>query len=247
MLAAELHEEIVRAWEADQNFPSRKRAQKPLPDVRDVRAVVETAFWASLKREEDRPVVFALMLLPRDAPSEQGHPFPHQVLNFGKSLPLSVESVTKLAPAFDPGMTALAVAPGDDQRREYEIWGAILYVPTSNLFTEISICQQGLTNLWRPDVLMVTATGAGSLLITRGYNQIGRLSSGGFTKAVPTPFNPYAMANYVAAAISEDQGYQGEGSYLNRYFCVLEYLLVQASARGHGGTIVSPSPRTRSP
>lgn len=239
MLAPELHEEIVRAWEADQNVLGRARAQKPLPDVRDVRAVVETAFWASLKREEDRPVTFALVLMPRTAPAEQGHPFPNQILAFSKSLPLSVESVTKLAPAFNPDATALAVAPVDDERSEYEIWGAVLYVPTTNLFTEAPICSiQGLTNLWRPDAFMVTAISASSLLISRGDAQIGRFVPGEFSRAIPTPFNPYAMGEYIGAVISEDEGYKGDSFYLNRYFCTLEYLLARASARGHGGTII---------
>lgn len=239
MFATELHEEIIRAWEVDQNFPNRSRAQKPLPDIRDVRAVVETAFWASLKREEDHPITFALVLMPRNAPAEQGHPFPNQILTFNKSLPLSVESVTKLAPAFNPDATALAVASVDDQRSEYEIWGAVLYAPTSNLFTEAPVCTiQGLTNLWRPDAFMVTAISAGSLLISRGDTQIGRLIPGEFTKAIPTPFNSYAMGEYIAAVINEDEGYKGDGFYLNRYYRTLEYLLARASARGHGGTII---------
>ena len=246
MLARELHEEIIRAWEADQNFPGRSRAQIPLPEVGDVRAVVETAFWASLKREEDRPITFSLVLLPRNAPAERGHPLPNQVLTFRRSLPLSAESVTKLAPAFNPNVSALAVAPVDGQSREYEIWGAIIYAPTSDLFTGSSLGMQGLTNLWRPDALTVTAVSASSLLVSRGEAQIGRFASGEFTRAVPTPFNSYAMGNYVGVVISEDKGYGGDGFYLNRYFRVLEYLLAQASARGHGGTIIiSPCSKVR--
>lgn len=100
MFSSELFEKIIQTWEADQNHLGRARTKRPLPDISDVRAVTEAAFWASLKREEGQAITFALVLLPKDIKTEQGHPLPSQILRFNKSLPLNVESVTKLAMAF---------------------------------------------------------------------------------------------------------------------------------------------------
>ena len=35
---------ILEAWLADQSHPHRGRAQRPLPDPRDVKAILETVF-----------------------------------------------------------------------------------------------------------------------------------------------------------------------------------------------------------
>jgi hypothetical protein len=250
MFEQNLFEEILRAWEADQNSHPYQRRQMPPPDIRDVRALVETAFLASLRHEEGRPLTFALTLLPKNtAMMARGRI--SQILRFDKRLNLNVESVTKLALAFDPKVTSLLVSPLDDQTNGHEIWGAVMYIPPANIFT---IDDPGtLMDLFRPpDNVTVTAVSAGSLVISRGDAQIGRLASGTFTRAALSPFNDNGMRMYISELVSAESLYAqryfpdddpGRAEsltnwYIARYMQTLEYLLGEASSRGHGGTVI---------
>jgi hypothetical protein len=234
MFKEEVFQRIIQAWAADQSHPHRARKQKPLPDIRDLRAIVETAFWASLKREEERSITFSIaLMLKDDIAEEQGF-----IMSFDRSLPLMVESIAKLASALDPKTTSLIAAPIDNEKAEYEIWGAMFFGPTTDRFEEIPVGIAGL-NLFRPDVLMVTAVTTGSLMITRGNAQIGRFVSGDFVKAVPTPFTSKAMGPYIIDVIKNDDGYkEHQESYWHVYRDTLDRLLAEVSARGHGGIIV---------
>lgn len=166
MFEAQLFEAIIQVWEADQRYRGGK--QKTPPEINLVRAVVETAFGASLKQEEGRPISFGIALMSdADVEEERRHPYaPIQItMTFDNALPLTVESVAKLATAFDPNTTALLAAP-DSRGQSNVIWGAMFFGPTANRVTEMPVGGQGLT-LFRPDVMIVTALSAGSLLISR--------------------------------------------------------------------------------
>lgn len=90
-----------------------------------------------------------------------------------------------------------------------------------------------------PDVMMVRARSAGSLLITRGDSQIGRFSNGRFLRATPDPFYSRAMGNYILATIREHLGFKKhDNPYWYVYRDTLDVLLEEATSRGHGGTIV---------
>ena len=234
MFKKEIFQRIIQAWAADQSHPHRARKQKPLPDIRDLRAIVETAFWASLKREEDRPITFSIALMSKDdIAEEQGF-----LISFDCSFPLTKESIAKLAPAFDPKTASLIAAPIDDEKTEYEIWAAMFFNPTTDRFEEIPVAIADL-NLLRPDVLMVTAITTGLLMITRGDSQIGRFDSGDFVEATPSPFYSKAMGSHIIDAIKNDGGFKEHQSlYWHVYRDTLIRLLAEVSARGHGGTIV---------
>ena len=53
-------QDIIDAWQDDQDHLERGRRQRPIPDFDSVRVLIETAFLASLKREEDRSIPFSL-------------------------------------------------------------------------------------------------------------------------------------------------------------------------------------------
>jgi hypothetical protein len=89
----------------------------------------------------------------------------------------------------------------------------------------------------RPDVLTVTATAPGAIVISRGFAQIGRFVLGRFYPAQPTPFVFRALGQYLAGhveghSLAQDQGYP------DMYFRAIEYVLAQIEDRGHGGTVV---------
>jgi hypothetical protein len=66
--------------------------------------LVETAFWASLRREEDRPLKFSIGY--ESSPPAEGSDF-----LFGSSLPFEIGSLTKLGPAIDGSNTTMLVGP----------------------------------------------------------------------------------------------------------------------------------------
>lgn len=69
----------------------------PEPEARDIEAIIDTAFWASLRREEGVTPTISLALLP---PAAAG-----QALTFATPLPLRPAALAKLAPAVErPGI-----------------------------------------------------------------------------------------------------------------------------------------------
>lgn len=239
MLEEKIFETIRNAWELDQGHPGRDREKKPIPELHELRAIIETAFLASMKREEERPLSFSIALLPKKSVEKEmarGHR--QIVFSFDHYLPLNVESIAKLALAFDPINSALVVEPQNEDKSKFSIWGAIFFGIPRNRFNRIPACNPSF-NLSRPDILMVTATFTGSLLITRGDSQIGRFSSGKFSPAIPTPFNSRAMGNHIIDAIKGNNGFIEHGNlYWHIYRDSLVYILSEISARGHGGTII---------
>jgi hypothetical protein len=47
MLEEKIFETIRNAWELDQGHPGRDREKKPIPELHELRAIIETAFLAS--------------------------------------------------------------------------------------------------------------------------------------------------------------------------------------------------------
>lgn len=238
MFDREIVDKILKAWSADQSHPHRGRAQKPLPDPDDTRVILETAFLASIRREEEKPIKFSLALLYKSLVEKETSGQNQNVMPFSNSLPFSDNSITKIAPAFDFSRTFLAVSPTSESKNEYEIWGVMPYRLPSNVFNEIPVGLPG-DFPYAPDILCVTAVSPGSLIISRGGSVIGRFFSGHFESAIPTPFYSKAMGQYLLDMIRNHRGYlQDESGYWGYYSDTLGYLLTKASNYGHGGTII---------
>jgi hypothetical protein len=200
---------------------------------------METAFLASLKREEDRSITFSLALLQRDEIDEEQSASGRSqlVMNFEIVEPLSVESILKLAPAFDPEMISLAVERRDDGA-QYQIWGALNYSPTTNRFNEIPVVIPELIYT-RPDVLTISVRKPGSLLVSRANNLIGRFVGGEFIRATPRPFASGGMGSFLIRAVHTHSLYNRSGNeYWLIYRDALDYLLSEAASRSHGAMIV---------
>jgi hypothetical protein len=240
MFASATIEKIIETWIADQKHPERYRKQKPIPDVADVRFLVETAFWASLKKEEDRATSFAIALLTKEEVEQEFELSGRRqlIMTFERSLPLSVDSLTKIAPAFNPQHTALIIESDNNAKTSYRIWGAMYFSSLSNPLKEIPVWIEDQTFV-RPDVFMVSAISPGSLMISRGNSQIGRFVSGQFIKAVPTPFSSWAMGNYIKNIYSETSNPEFfQPNFWHTFSAALDYLLSEISSRSHGASLV---------
>ncbi|MDD4909528.1 MAG: hypothetical protein PHR44_02445 [Candidatus Omnitrophica bacterium] len=240
MFEENIFKKILETWSSDQHHPYRDRRKKPLPSITDLKIMIETLFLASLKREEGGWLTFATVLLAKDKLEQELKTSERKqlILNFDKSIPFIESSITKLASAFDPKISALIVGPREGNSNEYEIWGVMFFRPSHNRFNEISAGMPEFS-YFRPDLMMVTVVSPGSLIISRGDSRIGHLTAGTFVAATPTPFTSHAMGNYIIECIKGDEGYKKyQNSYWHIFRDSIEYLLSEVSVRGHGGTLI---------
>ncbi len=102
----DLAREVLDRWDT---FATRHGAPPPLPSPDDLRQILAAAFFASLEREEGRPLRFVLCCSPdldvvRDGFGEMVPVVPLEVPR-----PLSVGSIRSLAPAVNPDNAAMLI------------------------------------------------------------------------------------------------------------------------------------------
>lgn len=98
--------------------PEEKDTLAPRPSARTVEAMVDAAFWASLRREEDHVPRISLAYLPPEQSTEP--------LLLEKRLPLAARALTKLAPAVErPGIHLGVWHDGDG----LQVWGTTRSIP----------------------------------------------------------------------------------------------------------------------
>jgi sensor domain DACNV-containing protein len=96
-----------------------KEGLAPTPDAATVEAVIDAAFWASLRREESYSPKISLAFLP----PEQAEPS----LKFARTLPLTPKALTRLAPAVERPGIHLGVWRCDGD--ELCVWGTTRAIP----------------------------------------------------------------------------------------------------------------------
>lgn len=235
MLEDHIIKSVIEAWALDQAHPLHERTRIPVPPFHQVKTLIETAFLASLEREEDLPIRFALVLAdPGMGKRLKGvkRP-PDYLLHLDSVLPLSVASIAKLAPALDPSISAMAVGPAGEDG-ELGIWGVFTFSPTTSSFNEIPPWVYGEL-AYRPDLFTVYAANAGSIVISRHNSQIGRILNGEFMPATPSPFTMKSLGRYLAQCVQGHELYARYGdAYWRLYRETIELLLSEAGQRGHG-------------
>jgi hypothetical protein len=97
-----------------------------IPDIAAITAIVDAAFWASLRQEEGR---FPRISLAYLAPDRAGRP-----AMFAHSLPLATEPLTRLAPAVERPGVHLGVWREEGELR---VWGATRTLPDLCLVLEV--------------------------------------------------------------------------------------------------------------
>ena len=109
---------------------ARRGAERELgdpPTAAIVQAIVDAAFWASLRREEGKTPRISLVWLP---PERARH-----ALVFEEALPLAPAMLAKVAPAVErPGIHLGVWGPSSDQ---LQVWGTTRDVPEQSLVIEV--------------------------------------------------------------------------------------------------------------
>lgn len=106
---------------ADHLAIARRRGRTDVgadPDATDIEAIIDVAFWASLRREEGVTPRISLALLPPEAGG--------QAIRFASDLPLRASALSKVAPAVErPGIHLGAWR----RNGELSVWGTTRQVP----------------------------------------------------------------------------------------------------------------------
>jgi hypothetical protein len=93
----------------------------PAPDAQAVEAIIEAAFWASLRREEGFSPKISLAFLP---PEQAGEP-----LRFDRQLALTPPILSRLAPAVERPGIHLGVWHASADSNELRVWGTTRSIP----------------------------------------------------------------------------------------------------------------------
>ena len=120
----------VEAYFARHRADARRRGQMhiaPIPDAAAIEAVIDAAFWASLRREEDYVPKISLAFL---TPAEAAYP-----LVFERPLPLEAGALTKVAPAVERAGIHLGVTRDGD---ELVVWGTTRTIPMVCFVLEVA-------------------------------------------------------------------------------------------------------------
>ncbi len=97
-----------------------------MPDIAAIEAIIEAAFWASLRREEGYVPRISLAFI---APETVKSPF-----MFERRLPLAAQPLTRLAPAVErPGIHLGVWRDGE----QFFVWGATRNLPAYSLVLEV--------------------------------------------------------------------------------------------------------------
>ena len=97
------------------------------PDADTIEAIIDAAFWASLRREESYVPKISLVLLPPDAAD---HP-----LMFERPLPLEPDKLVKVAPAVERAGIHLGVWRNDEG---LFVWGTVRVIPALSFVVEVA-------------------------------------------------------------------------------------------------------------
>lgn len=137
--AARLAARRVHSYFARHQLASGGARTAAVPDVADIEAVIDAAFWASLRREEGYIAKMSLATLSQadtTAPIAFEHP-----------LPMTTETLVRVSPAVERPGLHLAVARQDG---ELVIWGTVRAIPASVPVVEV-IAQGLIVVKHRPD------------------------------------------------------------------------------------------------
>jgi hypothetical protein len=99
-----------------------------LPGVETIEAMIDAAFWASLRREEGYVPKISLALL---SPDQSRYP-----LRFERPLPLNPAVLTRVAPAVERRGIHLGVWP--DERGTLQVWGTTRTIPMFSFVLEVA-------------------------------------------------------------------------------------------------------------
>jgi hypothetical protein len=195
---------IFERWQ-DPSFverlcPSSANCTFQLPDRGILEQVISTCYQASLMREEERPVMFRLII--RDShlfPAEDGPPTGMHRLLFSRVRPFNEYELHRLAPAADFYRTLIGISFYPEEGAQ--IWG-LLHSGTRWMH---AVYGGRKTSPPLPVCLVVYVTGAGQISVCIGADIIASLNGGQINCPSLDVFNSKWIADSLAVVHAETQ------------------------------------------
>lgn len=224
-----LIEQVITLWNREEG----SEGGSPLR-FSHVKVIMETVFLAGLKREEDRPVQVSVCLADPDMFPLEARVAEQVVMRLDRRLSFTVDALVKVAPAFDPVTTAVAVWTAPRDPSVLEVWGSIFSTRRGhNRFDPLPFTAFTRT------MLTVSAVKPGSLSISRGSHIFARFQVGQFLEPTSTPFTSSLMGWSLLRVVKRHHGFRRYGTkYWRTYRDVIDRMLVEAGKLAHGGTII---------
>jgi len=169
-----LTNQVLDRW---RTFVSRHASPAPpLPGPRALKHMLETAFFASLEREEGRELRFTLVCSPTLEIVRDGADDAVPVVQLQSPRPLTVDALRSIAPAINPANAAILVrCPADaDDPAACEIAGVL------GVGSHLARTRRGRSYYHRPApyALLIDVRDAGELHIYRGGIKLAALQAG---------------------------------------------------------------------
>jgi hypothetical protein len=165
--------------------------------------LLETMYFASLKREETEPIscriAFVSRKRPDPSPPKRIVPDRWQAFSLDEDLPLTVRNLTKLSSAVDPWGSTLAVdADSDGQLR---IWGLI----DQSVHYSTFVAKEASNAPEMPGVFQVVIQGIGEIAVYRSYVLLGSLKQDTLVKGQQRVFQSGPVHSQLMKPIREFQ------------------------------------------
>ncbi|MFY7952647.1 MAG: putative sensor domain DACNV-containing protein [Armatimonadaceae bacterium] len=170
-----LFTELQRRWTAP---PLDRFPRIDLPEKRVFDELVDVCYHTSFTMEEGRPIVFRVAIIgaDRSVSPDREEPLPFEPIErylLGQAVPFTENELRRLAPVADPRRVIIAVEP-TGEGSQLRIYGLI---DVGMALWEMAR-HEGAMGVASPEVLVVSSTRPGELLLARGDRPVLRLRGG---------------------------------------------------------------------
>jgi DNA integrity scanning protein DisA with diadenylate cyclase activity len=166
------------------------------PDRSILEHLISTCYQASLMKEEERPVMFRLILRDHHLfPPDDGPPIGLHRLQFDKMRPFNEHELCRLAPAADFYRALIGVAPG--RQKKAQIWGMVH--SGTRWMQPVSGGTKAIPPLpWSP---VIQVRGPGRISVSIGTEMIASLNSG----QISCPSSDFFSAPWFAESFASER------------------------------------------
>jgi hypothetical protein len=241
--------EVASAQTASGDSPAPLPFVMPEPDA--LEELFSVAYHASMLREEDRPVLFRLLLCdPQSLPAEAGPPEGLHRLPFDEPRPFEPNELRRLAPAAN--FYRALVGVWCDGRGELVIWGIVQTGP--RWLQSVSGGRHHAPK--PPPALVVKVRGPGYLEVSHGSVRIAKFEGGQISGAALNVFDSKWLSSAFESVRDEIMGlHRAARSRANAPWAIIDEEVIKLVAQNmikrliatvrntrHGGTIIVVPP-----
>ncbi|MBF0444928.1 MAG: GAF domain-containing protein [Magnetococcales bacterium] len=206
----------------------------PPPNLDHAKTILETVFVASLKKQEEEPVQISVTFIDPPSLLEEVTTQDCMTTIFAAPMAFSVESLVSLAPALDSISTSIMVTTSSETKNRLQIIGSVYF--SHEGLHRFNAMDYALSPM---DLFSVSTREAGNLMLFRGESAIGCFSSGELCDTTQPNFTQSPLAWNLLQVVQTHAEYAEYGmEYWESYRDLIDRLLLEASRRGHGGTIL---------